>query len=101
GIRDGHVTGVQTCALPIFDERLSADFLRRPFDTIFCDVRAPQTNVACYCAAEEKYLLENHGEVFSKRLQVPITQVDAIQQNSTRSEERRVGKECSALSSSE
>src|SRR5215510_3399914 len=25
GIRDGHVTGVQTCALPIFDKAIAAD----------------------------------------------------------------------------
>src|SRR5207253_5821662 len=34
GIRDGHVTGVQTCALPIFFKSLKANRLLRPGDTI-------------------------------------------------------------------
>src|SRR5437660_8572791 len=29
GIRDGHVTGVQTCALPIYRRRVVAGFARR------------------------------------------------------------------------
>src|SRR5690625_7933453 len=33
GIRDGHVTGVQTCALPIYDHR-SADLLDEGADVI-------------------------------------------------------------------
>src|SRR5690625_7828599 len=66
GIRDGHVTGVQTCALPIFEEcpvvgRVeSYEFSTRRPGSIFCAQR------------------------FDKS---PRTQ-------ELRSEERRVGKEC-------
>src|SRR5207253_4108214 len=34
GIRDGHVTGVQTCALPIFNRSLTLKPARAPSDSI-------------------------------------------------------------------
>src|SRR5439155_17733777 len=67
GIRDGHVTGVQTCALPI-----SNDSARRAgFFPIYRDSGIIQfiSNTAYY-------------------------EGGAIYQNWYRSEERRVGKEC-------
>src|SRR5439155_17353632 len=64
GIRDGHVTGVQTCALPIFKAYLrSAEWTRRQEVSL---ERTPGAGVE---------LVESVG-------------------GKTRSEERRVGKEC-------
>src|SRR5439155_17569398 len=66
GIRDGHVTGVQTCALPIFS----------------------------YAAGRERYdeLLEIEG-VIPAPYMARIFWV-AVERWDVRSEERRVGKEC-------
>src|SRR5690625_5671731 len=67
GIRDGHVTGVQTCALPIFKETILyfADPSSTPFNHCkkdFC------MSFGIFCVITIKFFL--------------------------RSEERRVGKEC-------
>src|SRR5207253_6749045 len=94
GIRDGHVTGVQTCALPIFPFRQCAllDSLRLPFcigkralhaEHIFaraCELRGP---------AWLQPRRIGHGlelRVWGKDVRLPVGGV--------RSEERRVGKEC-------
>src|SRR5437660_11582334 len=66
GIRDGHVTGVQTCALPISARSTT------PADSIFIDCAR---SILPVCRAGTK----------------PISSVVA---RHTRSEERRVGKEC-------
>src|SRR5690348_17472022 len=79
GIRDGRVTGVQTCALPILRDRMRTG--RKP----------PRDVVLAFVADEEaggrlgaRHLVENHAELFDGC-------TEAI---SERSEERRVGKEC-------
>src|SRR5207253_7225507 len=87
GIRDGHVTGVQTCALPIFapvvavvttidrehlDQYTSLEDIQDAF-TQFVN-RVPFYGAAILCVDEPN--------------------VQAIIPNVKRSEERRVGKEC-------
>src|SRR5439155_8364104 len=76
GIRHGHVTGVQTCALPI-----SKRFFRPPHST------APwRGGRAVECGG-----LENRfGRFRPTRVQIPPPPL--LKPN--RSEERRVGKEC-------
>src|SRR5437870_7258943 len=76
GIRDGHVTGVQTCALPIFgveEKLLDAKSLtgRSAFGRLF-----EETTASLTCP-------------FTHDGQISELSVQAI-----RSEERRVGKEC-------
>src|SRR5439155_12324914 len=68
GIRDGHVTGVQTCALPISFEKTWDHFLMpRPFSRTVI--------------------------LFAPPIYVPAdATADAME--AKRSEERRVGKEC-------
>src|SRR5439155_14177080 len=73
GIRDGHVTGVQTCALPIS----------------FSGARAS-------CVRHD--LLTQLRRISARKMQhtperCPKAAVDATR-TSSRSEERRVGKEC-------
>src|SRR5205823_11106838 len=77
GIRDKLVTGVQTCALPIFDDeqRHALDFRGR---------REPQHRFAVAMRAEA---LEGPALVRDLPLRVEYLQ-------QARSEERRVGKEC-------
>src|SRR5256885_13280221 len=81
GIRDYKVTGVQTCALPIFNARHHS-------------VRGPG-----YSATDPELLLWVHATlVYSairgyRALVGPLTDAEADQYYQ-RSEERRVGKEC-------
>src|SRR5439155_4905942 len=80
GIRDGHVTGVQTCALPISMNFLLVESLQK-FHHYFGDefkVEFPTGSGQMFTLAEVA------GEI-SRRLNKIF-----------RSEERRVGKECRA-----
>src|SRR5260221_10806480 len=65
GIRDHCVTGVQTCALPISSERLRK---------------------TCAPAADLPQTLRRQGK--------PLVPSWGVPRRATRSEERRVGKEC-------
>src|SRR5439155_5903755 len=59
GIRDGHVTGVQTCALPIYAiEQLNAD----PLDLIAADARGHRIARGCKIGVEEALRERTHGE---------------------------------------
>src|SRR5690606_40366635 len=87
GIRDFHVTGVQTCALPIY--LAEAHILRRVEDVLSDSlytkvVKVDLKRIVEDPAGEENLLLEPRDAlvVFSRDQFVP------------RSEERRVGKEC-------
>src|SRR5690625_6192757 len=78
GIRDGHVTGVQTCALPIYGEILMKE-LHNP-------------------EVEINYEELNNGEVivkspFLKKKKLVLNNI-RVDDDQIRSEERRVGKEC-------
>src|SRR5207253_6482258 len=78
GIRDGHVTGVQTCALPILPVGLAGKSIRctkctRTFRTPGESVKAERGN---------------------QRAAVSIDSKEGWVKRAWRSEERRVGKEC-------
>src|SRR5437763_15913151 len=75
GIRDTSVTGVQTCALPIYARRFAAEARIQGFDVLVC---YGGDGTAMQIAA---------GAVGSG---IPL----GIVPGGTRSEERRVGKEC-------
>src|SRR5256885_3884712 len=77
GIRDYKVTGVQTCALPIYPRRPSAD----PRDRRRGGLRPPPAARASFAHNGSSTMTRDTLD-FLKRL------LD------TRSEERRVGKEC-------
>src|SRR5690606_40348578 len=94
GIRDFHVTGVQTCALPIsFD----ADFLQ-PLSTIRHAILAEMNpnnatiagisinTVTIWDLVSGQILIETNSQHNSP--------VWSVAWSPTRSEERRVGKEC-------
>src|SRR5688500_19264678 len=79
GIRDYKVTGVQTCALPISDDR--------------CIISTNQEFIICVATAiqlQVKKQLRTHRSLFMK-FQFSRKHVSIY-----RSEERRVGKECRA-----
>src|SRR5690625_7971945 len=75
GIRDGHVTGVQTCALPISSWNGQRASYSRP--TFFSDTRASISGTMSVRSSSES--MNSWG----------------------RSEERRVGKECRSRGSRE
>src|SRR5690606_39621622 len=83
GIRDFHVTGVQTCALPISLVRVSQSPLPASLADTVAEV-APGTQLLQLTLPE--------GDALE------LNQVIALKMllNAHRSEERRVGKECSA-----
>src|SRR5207245_8678719 len=84
GIRDATVTGVQTCALPIF-LMIVVDTLRA--DRL--DFYETQRDLTQFLAS-----LAAHGQVFwNAYAQSPWT-MPSVASLWTRSEERRVGKEC-------
>src|SRR3712207_8719399 len=80
GIRDIGVTGVQTCALPIYTALLIDP---NNIDAIL--------NKGYILAAAGQY--ENAIEFFNKATNIDANNIDAWI-NKGRSEERRVGKEC-------
>src|SRR5690606_39993669 len=90
GIRDFHVTGVQTCALPIFGKVEGAacrvvDIPERIAGRVFRDARPLTLN--------ERAVSRN------KRTHLSIDLAFKIALSLLRSEERRVGKECSSRGS--
>src|SRR5690606_39509162 len=79
GIRDFHVTGVQTCALPIYNP---SGCIAKEQDTI--------KTLALLIPINLKWM-KNWGGAFTKN---QIQKAKYGKLSETRSEERRVGKEC-------
>src|SRR5439155_12590592 len=84
GIRDGHVTGVQTCALPIWGDRRQASDRHRD--------REPRPLAAWpdFCSLSE----QNPWRATPPRPSGTASATPAPCRPHRRSEERRVGKEC-------
>src|SRR5256885_9686430 len=78
GIRDYKVTGVQTCALPIFPG-ITADR-----DIVRINLQSAKRN-------ESRKLFRGMADQMSRKY---LRQMRIFEQNDIRSEERRVGKEC-------
>src|SRR5690606_40397131 len=88
GIRDFHVTGVQTCALPIFSTGMAAIF-----GSIFPLIKPGNHIVSCL------NIFGSSRTIFSSILPdwgVSTSYFNADSIDKLRSEERRVGKECRA-----
>src|SRR5690625_8015954 len=82
GIRDGHVTGVQTCALPISRQGwLRVDRIARVDLILFAGPAARGEMLPVFLAGIHR---QHHTARFEHRVLV----------RDHRSEERRVGKEC-------
>src|SRR5690606_39875461 len=98
GIRDFHVTGVQTCALPIFFQAM----FEAPIRTVIEGARAN------YFVAMARWKETHDGSTTAARRQIQeeaaaylMDAADAIDNMSERSEERRVGKERSSRGGTE
>src|SRR5207245_7735762 len=82
GIRDATVTGVQTCALPIWLRRRQHPLQRLDFG---CEYRCQRLAA----------VLESRLQTADQVLRIASTQVSVqLGDGNLRSEERRVGKEC-------
>src|SRR5699024_11489094 len=96
GIRDRNVTGVQTCALPIYLVILSFALSSQPYQyDRFPEVLAHQGSP--FSGQLEK-LIDHPSLPFRVRLQIYLYQ-HLNEEPSMRSEERRVGKESKDRSS--
>src|SRR5690606_40823078 len=85
GIRDFHVTGVQTCALPILD---AADRLQR------LGRLHPDSDPGEYLDAVKQWAIWSGLEEFDlARYERELLELTRRNQLESRSEERRVGKE--------
>src|SRR5439155_13834730 len=93
GIRDGHVTGVQTCALPIslsLDKTLEivTESAREVIGSHHC---------AAVLALEQNWGRARHVNSFSDKYtgrEEEFSPAIFVDLHALRSEERRVGKEC-------
>src|SRR5439155_9575404 len=91
GIRDGHVTGVQTCALPILKTCPSKSGLQG-LPNVRCGLREV-SDMAGQEGLNELVLLLDEGRGDDVHIQGVSKQLPASCRK-RRSEERRVGKEC-------
>src|SRR5439155_18345318 len=93
GIRDGHVTGVQTCALPILSRDALARVAHRELEIRACGPE-PQLD-APVLGREVDRVREEVPRHLLEALRVAPDRVDPRMDclHDARSEERRVGKE--------
>src|SRR5690606_41011282 len=98
GIRDFHVTGVQTCALPILTTRLAIDALRsaRRRRERYVGVWLPEPWLVDEGADPARRVEQD--ETLSMAFLVVVETLGPVER--ARSEERRVGKEGSSSSAS-
>src|SRR5207253_8668713 len=85
GIRDGHVTGVQTCALPILQRELA---VRAVEVLVLHGRRGGQHEVGVVRGVRQHLLVDDGEQVLARE---PLQDERLVR--AYRSEERRVGKE--------
>src|SRR5690606_41160710 len=90
GIRDFHVTGVQTCALPIFEKELLSELKNISSSlSIIAGCLQEITKSGGFKINQTEKIEETHEETEDKDVQKKLS--DFVMKY--RSEERRVGKE--------
>src|SRR5205807_5527632 len=89
GIRDYKVTGVQTCALPIFPQRYRISWSRHRFG-----VRGHVLALKAAICRRTPKPLDRSNLSREEAGTWPGFQLRAMLETAPRSEERRVGKEC-------
>src|SRR5690606_40705067 len=101
GIRDFHVTGVQTCALPIFALRKIAiqSGYRKEFWYKNCVAVGLSAGFLEPLEASALVMIEYSAKMISEQMPVNREQISVVAKR--RSEERRVGKECGSRGSPE
>src|SRR5207253_7345608 len=91
GIRDGHVTGVQTCALPIFARLAAQDEQARVSARLYQAAASCSSWAASRANASSAWPTLPVPVAARAFCQAALRSSDA---EAGRSEERRVGKEC-------
>src|SRR5262249_58571916 len=91
GIRDWSVTGVQTCALPIFESEVSQEIA----DALQANLSPSESQALASVGTHdaEAYDLFLRGEYELHQAESSVA-LEAYDRADARSEERRVGKEC-------
>src|SRR5439155_16131808 len=94
GIRDGHVTGVQTCALPIFSDEVANDG-NLGISNGAAVIANPANGDILAMVGSHNYDDPDGGAVnLATSLRQPGSSIKVVTYSAARSEERRVGKEC-------
>src|SRR5439155_17539766 len=90
GIRDGHVTGVQTCALPILTKLKEEEVRFRTALYVFVEsgARDPAQETAAKAAADIALIIDDAVD----RAAYYSYRTSELIESTNRSEERRVGK---------
>src|SRR5690606_40752689 len=94
GIRDFHVTGVQTCALPISHQDCLLEKITKMKTILFLLISTLLAAVSCESQADQNS--ETWWINSAKMDCVGVSPMSCLQIQKGRSEERRVGKECRA-----
>src|SRR5207253_8373081 len=92
GIRDGHVTGVQTCALPILSDRR---FICQPLDLIALErdqIEGLTDEATIGQLAGILYQFDSQGRIKIESKEKARARGVSSPDRAERSEERRVGK---------
>src|SRR3712207_8146545 len=84
GIRDIGVTGVQTCALPIYHFKLYTEGVHTPPGEVYAAIESSKGEFGVYLVSDGT----------NKPYRCKIRSPSYVHLEAFRSEERRVGKEC-------
>src|ERR1043165_781612 len=68
--------------LQALNKTVSVNFLRRPAHTLLGNVFTSETNIALDRSAEQKHFLKHDRKILSQRLEIPVAQINSIEQNS-------------------
>src|SRR5207253_8578089 len=93
GIRDGHVTGVQTCALPIYEEIRRIASYQQSFNEMTRGERFVQDVLRAKARALERWFVGLPAAIISFVGLGLLLRAFWRHRSPGRSEERRVGKE--------
>src|SRR5690606_40004192 len=101
GIRDFHVTGVQTCALPICHDQIMRPQAQKVREAIDADIAPPPHATDHQRRDEKQQSCPQQLAEITFRVHPNTRVLSFTNLTPARSEERRVGKECSAERSEE
>src|SRR5699024_11539569 len=90
GIRDRNVTGVQTCALPIYNPVFAID---EPIQVIGKDIDINNSQMSKLQIGDKHRTLSEYQAQANKQMMTVASLEERANRLDSRSEERRVGKE--------
>src|SRR5690606_40248741 len=93
GIRDFHVTGVQTCALPIYYGGMKADELRVEAERRNLSTSGTKAELIARLEKSDRMVAEEPADAGMFPVEQEVQGVSDPEPSEGRSEERRVGEE--------